>query len=94
MVSWVGMLAPELLSNRYTSIADNRKTTMALILIYKTEQVNGKIQAKVYRDNEWNEYRTRFYDADGKLMLPADYYTGDKQDAIESADTYIKLASD
>lgn len=51
--------------------------------IAQTDIING-LQAKVYRDAEWNEYRVRFY-FDGQLNAEADYFTGDKQDALMTA---------
>lgn len=48
----------------------------------------GKHTAKVYRDAEWNEYRTRFY-VDGILNVNADAFTPDKAEALQSAQSII-----
>lgn len=48
----------------------------------------GKHTAKVYRDAEWNEYRTRFY-VDGVLNAEADAFTTDKADALQSAQAIV-----
>lgn len=41
--------------------------------------------AKVYFDNEWNEYIVKYYD--GKIQMPEGtfYHTDDKEDAINTA---------
>ena len=44
--------------------------------------------AKVYRDVEWNEYRVKFHVADTGYLTEADYHTDDKQDALDTADTW------
>lgn len=41
--------------------------------------------AKVYRDVEWDEYRVKFFDAQGKHLDAADYHTDDKEDALNTA---------
>ncbi len=48
-----------------------------------TETLGDKT-AKVYRDSEWQEYRVRLYIC-GALHAGADYHTGEKDDAIETA---------
>ena len=53
------------------------------------EVSSGNVTAKVYRDSEWNEFRVRFY-FDGILNEDADYFTTDKEDAIESANFAVK----
>lgn len=42
----------------------------------------ARAQARIYRDSEWNEYRTVFYMA-GTVIGTA--HTDDKQDAIDTA---------
>jgi len=41
----------------------------------------SKRVAKVYRDSEWQEYRVTF----GWLSPDADYFTPDKDDALDTA---------
>jgi len=52
----------------------------------------GDKVAKVYRDSEFNEYRVRLY-IQGKLNEPADYFTGDKDDAIDTAFAMVRHAT-
>lgn len=40
--------------------------------------------ARVYRDTDWNEFRVRFFDANGHLT-ESDYHTDDKLDALDTA---------
>lgn len=49
----------------------------------------GARTAKVYRDSNWNEYRVRLY-ARGRLDEAADYFTDDKQDAIDTAAAMVR----
>ena len=42
-------------------------------------------QAKVYKDSEWGEYVVKLYSLDGNHLAQGDYFTGDKEDAIETA---------
>lgn len=49
---------------------------------------NGNKRAQVYRDSEWQEYRTKFY-VDGQHQINADYH-GDKQDCHDTAQAWIK----
>ena len=46
-------------------------------------------QAKVYGPNDYGEYVTRFY-VNGKHMDASDYFTDDKQDAIDTARYHIR----
>lgn len=39
----------------------------------------------VYHNSEWDEYVVRWYNHQGVHMDASDYYTGDKQDAIDTA---------
>lgn len=45
---------------------------------------NESDKAIVYRDPDWNEYRVVFY-RDGVKLPDANYYTGDKEDAMSTA---------
>lgn len=49
----------------------------------------GARTAKVYRDSNWNEYRVRLY-ARGRLDEATDYFTDDKQDAIDTAAAMVR----
>ena len=41
--------------------------------------------AKVYKDQDWGEYRVRHYDEDGKYMPKLDYHTDDRDEAHDQA---------
>ncbi len=49
----------------------------------------GDKTAKVYRDSDYDEFRVRLY-IRGDLHAPADYFTGDKADAIETACAMVR----
>lgn len=49
----------------------------------------GNKTAKVYKDNDWGEYRVKHY-TDGKHHTEADHHTDDKDDAIGTAQHWIK----
>lgn len=49
---------------------------------------NGNREARVYRDSEWEEYRTVFY-VDGVKQQNADHHTDDKQDAFATAERWV-----
>ena len=51
----------------------------------------GDKTAKVYRDSDFDEYRVRLY-IGGKLHARADYFTGDKSDAISTAAAMVRPA--
>lgn len=63
---------------------------MALNKIY--EEREGDFKVIVYWDTAWQEYRVRFYTA-GILEHDADYYTIDRQDALDTAAAILKGAS-
>lgn len=44
----------------------------------------GTLEARVYRDAEWNEYRVRFY-KDGVLQPESGSHTDDRTDALQTA---------
>jgi len=50
---------------------------------------NGNKTAKVYKDNEWGEYRVKHY-TDGKHHSEADYHAGDADDAHNTAQSWLK----
>ena len=41
--------------------------------------------AKIYRDTEWEEFRVKFFRDNDYLGEDADYYCGDKEDAVQTA---------
>ena len=41
--------------------------------------------AKVYKDKDWGEYRTKFYSPEGKHMTESDHHTDDLDDAHSTA---------
>jgi len=51
-------------------------------------QSGGKMTAKVYRDSETNEFVVKFY-VDGVYQTEADYFTDDKQDAMDTARSQV-----
>lgn len=62
---------------------------MGLRLIH-TEGKNAGAMAKVYRDNDWQEYRVKFY-RDGVYEGEAsDHHTDDKGDAVATAQLWVK----
>lgn len=52
-------------------------------------ETSGDKTAKVYRDSEFGEYRVRLYIC-GTLHAGADYFTGDKDDAIDTAFAMVR----
>jgi hypothetical protein len=55
-----------------------------LRLVKTVKGPNGHT-AKVYKDQDWGEYRVKHYDPDGKHVEKADYHTDDRQEATDSA---------
>jgi hypothetical protein len=49
----------------------------------------GKHCAKVYKDSEWGEHRVKYH-VNGKHHEPADYHTGDVEDAHHTARSELK----
>jgi hypothetical protein len=49
---------------------------------------NNSKMASVYRNAEFDEYEVRF-STDGEDFPDADYFTNDKQDAIETAINWV-----
>lgn len=45
---------------------------------------NGHV-AKVYKDQDWGEYRVKHFSPEGKHLEKADYHTDDREDANDSA---------
>ncbi|WP_418131444.1 hypothetical protein [Variovorax sp. 278MFTsu5.1] len=63
---------------------------MSMRKIYVAEAADGSDdKAVVYRDSEWNEFRTKFYIA-GKHYEPADSFETDKESAVHTADDWIQ----
>lgn len=52
---------------------------------------NGNRTAKVYKDNEWSEYRVKHF-VDGKHQSKADYHTDDSEDAHDTANHFVSKA--
>jgi hypothetical protein len=49
----------------------------------------GSNTYKIYKDTEWNEYVVKFY-VNGEHQSEADYHTDDKDDAVGTAEKFIK----
>jgi hypothetical protein len=45
--------------------------------------------AKVYKDRDWQEYRTKFYTPDGKYLTEGDSHTDDAEDAHSTAKNQV-----
>jgi len=48
--------------------------------------------AKVYKDRDWQEYRTKFYTPDGKYLTEGDSHTDDAEDAHSTAMNQVNHA--
>ena len=66
-------------------VAEGSANGMRLLAKYE----EGQRAVKVYKNAEWNEYVVQYYD-NGQRNPEADYHTDDKQDAIDSASSYLK----
>ena len=53
----------------------------------ETYEKDGKV-AKVYRNADFDEYEVRF-SVKGEDLPDADYFTNDKQDAIDTAVSWV-----
>ncbi len=51
-------------------------------------------KAKIYFNAEYSEYVARFYDDNGVHIKSADYFTDDKQDAINTAHLELNRQSE
>ena len=51
---------------------------------------DGRHTAKVYKDNDWNEYHVKFYTDNKHVGEDADYHTDDVGDAKDTAESAIK----
>ncbi len=59
--------------------------------VHTFENNDNGLKAVVYHDSEWDEYVVKFYHKGGKYLKPSsDYHTDSKQDAIGTAELYIK----
>ncbi|MCH7605379.1 hypothetical protein IID24_05320 [Patescibacteria group bacterium] len=54
-----------------------------------TETFGARV-VKVYIDSTWGEFRCRLY-VGGVLRAEADYFTGDKDDALATAKAMVRL---
>lgn len=61
---------------------------MALRL--KGTHTEGDYSAKVYKDNDWNEHRVKFYHKGKHLGEGPDYHTDDPEDAHSTAKIQLK----
>lgn len=52
---------------------------------------NGKYTAKVYYDQEWEEYQTKFFEDGKDLGEDVMHHTDDKNDAINTAEAELKF---
>ena len=68
----------------YASGGSTYGVSSPLRLVKTVKGPNGHT-AKVYKDQDWGEYRVKHYDPDGKHMEKADAHTDDRDDAIDSA---------
>jgi hypothetical protein len=48
--------------------------------------------AKVYKDRDWQEYRTKFYTPEGKYLTEGDSHTDDAEDAHSTAKNQVNNA--
>lgn len=62
-------------------------STVSLRRIETVSNEGLRLQAKVYRDAEWREYRVKFY-RQGQYQADADYHTDDKSDAQFTARSF------
>jgi len=70
-------------------VHQNEKLNEAMRLVkIHTNDDKTKV-AKVYKDNEWNEYRVKHFD-NGKHLKNADYHTTDLDDAHDTAKQFFK----
>lgn len=53
------------------------------------ESLTGKFHARITHDSEFEEYKVSFWTVQGHLT-DADYFTDDKQDAIDTALSEMK----
>ena len=53
------------------------------------EFTSGPHRVAVHRDHEWQEYRVRVY-RDGVAYSPADYFTQDVEDAVDTAKAMLE----
>lgn len=62
---------------------------MARRLIARVEGDGNQLVARVYHDTEWDEFAVEFY-KDGKHQTDSDYHTDSRQDAIDTANAYVR----
>lgn len=53
--------------------------------LVKTHKGPNGHTAKVYKDQDWGEYRVKHFSPEGKHLEKADYHTDDREDANDSA---------
>lgn len=59
-----------------------------LIAVVTPDVANGR-EARVYRDDTWDEYRVRLV-VDGRVVPAADYFTDHTTDAMATAETMAR----
>jgi predicted RNA binding protein YcfA (HicA-like mRNA interferase family) len=74
------------ISHARVKVVKEEEITESLRLV-KTH-TNGNKTAKVYKDNDWDEFRVRHY-TDGKHHTKADAHTNDVEDAHDTAKHFI-----
>lgn len=63
---------------------------MSKKIIHKVSAGPGP-SAKVYKDYEWEQFVVKLYDDQGHYLPKSDYFTGDKEDAIETAKGMVAM---
>ncbi len=61
-----------------------------MTLRLKGTHTAGNYSAKVYKDNEWNEHRVKFYKNGKHLGEGPEYHTDDVEDAHATAKAALK----
>lgn len=58
---------------------------MSIRKVAEFRDTTNDASSKVYYDTEYKEYTVRFYNSAGVWMDGADYFTDDKEDALNTA---------
>ena len=51
-------------------------------------------KAKIYYNSEYSEYKVLFFNEDGIKLPDSDYFTDDKQDALDTAQLQLQFMVD
>jgi hypothetical protein len=73
----------EFLKSRINTISESLKLIDTINLENKT--------AKIYKDSDVNEFKVKFFVDGNYVGEKADYHTDDKQDAISTANSELKI---